>query len=634
MINNYSYPDEFKELINSIQRKYKNTDLLELDGIGKQLDVNEFSRKFFNKNEISSTSDISIDANANVEDVTILQYNSEITKPIHRLNSYFLLWKYARQLFNSDIAERMISANLSKEIYINDFHLWNLAYCFNFSAMDVVCGGLPFTKKVKSLPPKNLSSFMGQMINFITYAGNNIAGAVGLSDLLICTAWYVENLRKENKNIPKEFLDKQIKQEIQSFIYSVNQPFRGGLQSFFVNISLFDDTFLTKLCNEYIFPNGEKISKETIKELQEIYVDLMNDTLKNSPVTFPVTTACFAIDNEAKIIDEEFLNFVAKHNMKYGFMNIYAGKTSTLSSCCRLRSDSSNEYFNQFGSGSTKLGSVGVVTINLPRIAYHSKSREDFLERVQELTELASKINHTKRYIIKKRVDNNYYPLYTLGYMNLKRQYSTVGLVGINETCEIMKYDILKEDGQEFVVDILDIINKVNSIQEKKYKYPHNVEQVPAENSAIKLAQADKELEYNKNYSIYSNQFIPLTSKADILDRIKLQGKFDKHMTGGAICHLNIVDEIKNIDFMKKLIKLAIEQGVIYFAINYNLQSCKNLHLTVGKNEKCPICGEKITDNFSRVVGFLTNTKNFHKVRREKEYPNRQFYNKEEASKI
>ncbi|MFA7212115.1 MAG: anaerobic ribonucleoside-triphosphate reductase [Bacteroidales bacterium] len=955
MINNYSYPDEFKELINSIQRKYKNTDLLELDGIGKQLDVNEFSRKFFNKNEVKATSDVSIDANANIEEVTILQYNSEISKPVHRLNSYFLLWKYSRFLFSNEIAEKIVEKQLSKELYINDFHLLQNAYCYNFSAMDVVCMGLPFTRKVRSNPPQNLSSFMGQIINFITYAGNNIAGAVGLSDLLICTAWFVEKLRKKYTNIPKEFLDKQITQEIQSFIYSVNQPFRGGIQcvdadtevltpngfkkyneinvgddiytwnngkleiqtidkvnisnykgemhrylgrdiemvvspnhriihkknnsseyiinlsqeiindktqltvpvsclsfdredfclsdewlqfltivltdgsidhqkgksprikifksknrfggelikelcsllnlaytteirldgfgteqeveifkfnvenskeicnllnntkkrlpdwmfklsrrqanlvidtwvkfdgnintfnydnyklqcdndeianqiqhlcflagygskinkrlignnkketiyvnpfkrinkscinkekfyydgiiwcpttkngivifrknnsifvsgnSFFTNITLFDSVFLDKLCNDYIFPDGKKVSKDTVQELQEIYVNLMNEILKVSPATFPITTVAFAIEKDKKILDEKFLKFVSKNNLKYGFMNIYAGKTSTLSSCCRLRSDTNNEYFNNFGSGSTKIGSIGVVTLNLPRIAFLSKSREDFLERVQENTELASKINHTKRFIIKKRIDNGYYPLYTLGFMNLKRQYSTCGLVGINEACEIMKYDILTEEGQNFVIDILDIINKVNSIQEKKYKYPHNVEQVPAETSAIKLAEADKILDYNKKYSIYSNQFIPLMSNADILDRMKLQGLFDEHMTGGAICHLNIVDEIKDEKFMEKLINKAIELGIIYFAVNYNLQECKNNHITIGKNIKCGVCGEKIIDNFTRIVGFLVNTKNFHKVRREKEYPERQFYKKEELDKI
>jgi ribonucleoside-triphosphate reductase len=257
-----------------------------------------------------------------------------------------------------------------------------------------------------------------------------------------------------------------------------------------------------------------------------------------------------------------------------------------------------------------------------------SKNREDFLEKVQEHTVTSSRINHVKRYIIKKRIDGGHYPLYSLGFMNLKRQYSTCGLVGINEACEILKSDIMSPEGQTLVTDMLDIINKVNSIQEKKYQYPHNVEQVPAENSAIKLAEADRILGFNKEYVIYSNQFIPLITKADFLDRIKLQGLFDKHMTGGAICHLNIVDRIPKTKYMMTLIETAIKEGVVYFAINYNLQECSEGHITIGKKETCEVCGNKITNNYTRVVGFLVNTRNFHKVRREKDYPKRQWYDK------
>ncbi len=626
MIDTYSYPQEFKDLLRKAQKKY-GVDLLDFDGIGHQLDVNSFSKKFFSK-DVTSTADISVDANSNVEDVTLLQYNTELSKPVQRLNSYFLLWKYAKELFSSEVAEEMILAQLSKEIYINDFHTLQNAYCFNFSCMDVVYMGLPFTKKVRSEPPKNLSSFMGQMINFITYAGNNIAGACGVADLLICSSWYVDKLRKENPKIDKDFLNKTIRQEIQSFIYSVNQPFRGGVQSFFTNISVFDDEFLNKIGEEYKFPDGSKANKETIKELQVIYIDLMNEILDKSPATFPVTTAAFAVNDKGELLDKEFLKLIADKNIKYGFMNIYAGKTSTFSSCCRLRSDSGTEYFNSFWSGSTKIGSLGVVSINLPRLAFMSKNREDFLEKVQEHTVTSSRINHVKRYIIKKRIDGGHYPLYSLGFMNLKRQYSTCGLVGINEACEILKSDIMSPEGQTLVTDMLDIINKVNSIQEKKYQYPHNVEQVPAENSAIKLAEADRILGFNKEYVIYSNQFIPLITKADFLDRIKLQGLFDKHMTGGAICHLNIVDRVPKTKYMMTLIETAIKEGVVYFAINYNLQECSEGHITIGKKETCEVCGNKITNNYTRVVGFLVNTRNFHRVRREKDYPKRQWYDK------
>jgi ribonucleoside-triphosphate reductase len=255
-----------------------------------------------------------------------------------------------------------------------------------------------------------------------------------------------------------------------------------------------------------------------------------------------------------------------------------------------------------------------------------SKNREDFLENVQEYTELASKINHVKRYIIRKRIESGHYPLYTLGFMDIKRQYSTCGLVGINEACEILKTDIMTKEGQQLVIDALDIINKVNSIQEKKYKYPHNVEQVPAESAAIKLAEADKLLGYNTKYKLYSNQFIPLISEADFYDRIKLQGMFDKHLSGGAIAHLNIVDRIKDVNYMAKIIEHAVTQGVVYFAINYNLQDCAKGHITVGKNDKCPQCGSPITGNYERVVGFLVKVNNWHPVRRTEDYPNRVRY--------
>jgi ribonucleoside-triphosphate reductase len=125
---------------------------------------------------------------------------------------------------------------------------------------------------------------------------------------------------------------------------------------------------------------------------------------------------------------------------------------------------------------------------------------------------------------------------------------------------------------------------------------------------------------------MYSNQFIPLTTKADLLDRIKLQGLFDSYMSGGAICHLNFSERITDKEFLKNLLKKSIKLGVIYQAINYNIQRCQQDHMSVGKNEKCPICGEVIKDNFTRVVGFLINTKNWHIIRREKDYPLRQWY--------
>jgi hypothetical protein len=294
---------------------------------------------------------------------------------------------------------------------------------------------------------------------------------------------------------------------------------------------------------------------------------------------------------------------------------------------CRLRSEKDTEYFNQFGAGGTKIGSLGVVTINLPRLAIRAnKDKDIFFEELNLKVSDAIKINAVKRNVLRKRIDNGNQPLYTLGFMDLTKQYATVGLNGINEMVELMGYDILNDDGQKFVVEVLDYINNLNDKATKKYKAPHNTEQTPSESSAVKLAKKDKLLKYQNKYDLYSNQFIPLTVNADMLDRIYLQGLFDSKMSGGSICHINVETEINDESQIVDLINYCAKNGVIYWAINYNLQKCINGHLTVGKNINCNICGGKITDNYTRTVGFLTNVKNWNKTRREVDYPNRIFY--------
>jgi ribonucleoside-triphosphate reductase len=306
---------------------------------------------------------------------------------------------------------------------------------------------------------------------------------------------------------------------------------------------------------------------------------------------------------------------------------MYCGDSSTLSSCCRLRSDKKNEYFNSFGSGSSKIGSLGVVSINFPRLALqYAEVPEVFFNELKILVEVCARVNNAKRHIVRKRIDNGNLPLYSLGYMELSKQYSTVGVNGLNECVEIAGYDILDEKGQEFALKILETINTCNDRFQKQYDSPHNCEQVPGENMSIKMATKDKFLKFQDKYDIYSNQFIPLITNADMLDRMKLQGMFDKHFSGGAICHINVDTLIEDPAQIADLIRTAAKMGIVYWAINYNLQECEHGHMNVGKAEACSVCSGKIINNYTRVVGFLTNTKNWHQIRREQDYPHRQFY--------
>jgi len=624
-----TYDQEFDDIMMYLKSKYPSK-IFDLDGIGEQTDMSKFSKKFFS---VTTTADVSIDANANVDDISVIAYGTELPKPFLRLNSYYMVWKELRRLFNLEIANEVVERQLIGDIYINDFHGigGGLPYCYNYSTYDIMTKGLPMVKKIKSFPPKYLYSFKSQLEQFTIIAANSTLGATGLADLLIVMSYYVKNILNTLSDAKFKFKTeedawKYVKENIVSFIYTINQPMRGN-QSCFTNISIYDDVFLEAMKDDYIFPDGSGIDINIIKQLQDMYLNIMNIEMQRTPITFPITTACFSIDKENNIKDREFIKFIAKHNQKYGFINIYCGDSSTLSSCCRLRSNKENEYFNSFGSGSSKIGSLGVVTINLPRLAIKCKNnKEVFYKELSHLVQICSKINHAKRKLIQKRIDNGNHPLYTLGFIDINTQYSTVGINGFNECIEILGENILEQDGINLGLNIIKNINTENDKCAKQYKTPHNTEQIPAENVSIKLANKDKVLKYQDTYDIYSNQFIPLTTKANVLDRIKLQGIFDEHFSGGAIAHINIDTPIEDLSQIENLIETCAKMGVVYFAINHIIAECENGHICVTAGDQCTICGKKIINKFTRVVGFLTAIHNWHEIRREKDFPNRQWY--------
>ena len=209
----------------------------------------------------------------------------------------------------------------------------------------------------------------------------------------------------------------------------------------------------------------------------------MKERLRVTKVTFPVTTLCLCVDKDKNIKDKEFLKHMCEKNIEFGFMNIYAGTTGTLSSCCRLRSDKSNEYIgytNSFGGASSQIGSYGVVTLNLPRIAIQSNGDiEVFINKLKELVNTSIRINHAKRNILTKRIEMKALPLYDYGFMNMQKQYATTGLNGINEAIQFLGENILTEKGQEICARILKTVNTINDKADKKYKYAHNLEQTP-----------------------------------------------------------------------------------------------------------------------------------------------------------
>ena len=636
-LESQSYKADFTEFMQRMENKY-GKEILDECGIGSQLDISKMSKDFF---KTKATADVSVDANANVADTSVISHKIEMAKPFQLINSYYRMYKELKKSRGAEYAEKILESQISGRIYINDFHAASsgMAYCFNYSTFDTALMGIPgkFDGRGGSKPPKNLMSFLGQIELFSLIAGNSTLGATGLADLLIVMSIYAKKIlvTKEDAHFKLEGDDncwQYIESLLTGFIYRLNQPYRGS-QSLFSNVSVFDRYFLEGLLPSYALEIEGEIytaEMEVVQKMQDIYIDIMNRELARKPITFPVTTACFSIDEDKNILDKEFLTYISEKNLKFGFINMYSGKSSTLSSCCRLRSEQDNEYFNSFGSGSTKIGSLSVSTGNLPQLAFKLKdepnARELFLEKVKELVIDCQEANNAKRSLIRKAIKAGAQPLYSLGYMDIKRQYSTFGVVGLYEALQILGMDIKTEEGKEYALKMLDIINETNKELQARFKAPHNCEQIPAENVAVKLAKKDRILGYNEVYPLYSNQFIPLIERTNMLDRIELQGTFDNKFSGGAICHLNMDQEIKDAKVMANLIETCAKRGVVYFAINYVLQECEDGHMSVGNVETCPICGKPITGKYTRVVGFLTKVSNWNKTRREADFPNRQFY--------
>ncbi|MCD7983739.1 MAG: ribonucleoside-triphosphate reductase [Desulfovibrio sp.] len=655
-----TYDEGFVALIERLRKKYP-AELFLLTGIHEsQLDINHTSREYFStaNRKGSATADHSIDPNANVTGRDVITFNYEVPKPLMKMNSLYNLWKEILRFTDAETADLAVELEISGYVYINDS--WDIGrpYCFNYSTLDIALEGLKMGGRLNIVPPKSLSTLLRQIEQFTVYAANSTLGATGLADMLIVISRYVDMILDGGRE-GRVYHDNHVcvgsnrrevwtyvRECLTSLIYTLNWEFRGN-QSPFTNVSVYDTPFLEKLLPSYVI-QGEAPRLATVQAVQEAFLDCFNEVLSRDPATFPVVTACFSLAHDERegkhIADRAFLRMVAEKNLKYGFINFYIGETSTLSSCCRLRSNINDlGYANSFGAGSTKIGSLGVCTLNLPALAREvnantadkgvASALDAMCVEVGSMTAFSAIINHAKRNFIQDRIKRGSLPLYSLGFMDLKHQYSTCGFTGLYEALNILGYDIREPEGLAAARRVLGTINAANELATSLFGTPHNMEQVPGESSAVKLAKKDSLLGRNPEaWPLYSNQFIPLWEEGvDLLDRIRIQGELDRYCTGGAICHLNVGDRIEKVEVMEALVSHAAACGVVYFAVNYAINRCENGHMSVGRDAAaCPLCGAVITDTFTRVVGFLTNTKHWNSARREHDWPKRVFYRKAE----
>lgn len=554
-------------------------------------------------NSKGAMADVSADPNANVAGRSIATVMQEASKPL--MKNYCL-----SKLFQHVDVERKVKEG---ELYISDSHMLYAPYCWNFSVSHLMAFGLPFIPNIPSKPAVHASSFLQHCIQLIMYASNHQSGAAALTSFFVGLDWYV---RKDKLD------EEEIRQLFQIFTYSINQPVRFSAQSPYVNLSLFDRYYLHGLYGSFMNPDGSKPDESSVQRLQRMYVEWFVEEIEKTGFifTFPVLTACLLLDEGGNVRDEEFLEWLSSVNSKYGMINIYMSKNAdSLSSCCRLRNDLG--YVNSFGSGGDGVGSIGVCAINLPHIALVAKDEDGFFERLKEDVVDAQRCVEFRRTWVKENISRGLLPLYTHGFMSLERQYCTVGIVGAWEAGEFLGV----KDYLSFSKKIMETINSLNEARRKETGFPYNVEQVPAENMAVYMAQKDRELGLQDKYEIYSNQWIPLSHESNVIERIYTAGQLDKLATGGAILHVSTQGRVKP-GTHKEVVKLCAKMGVVYFALNYVLSRCTKCNeIYAGEPAVCA-CGNNEFDKFTRVVGFVTPVKNWKKERRD-EFKTRIRYN-------
>jgi len=559
--------------------------------------------------------------------------NANMAFSLQGLNRYgvsYIVKKYwLNKIYPREIREAVKSG---------DFHIHNLdtlgPYCAGWDLYDFLLKGFSgVSGKVESKPPKHFRSALGQVVNFIFTITGEVAGAVAFSNFDTLLAPFIRY----------DGLDyKQVKQGLQEFLFNMAIPTRVGFQNPFSNITL--DLKPSPVFAKQPVIIGGKPQKETYGEFEEemkifdkaFYEVMMEGDKSHRPFSFPIPTINITKDFPW---DEPAFNGIFEASAKYGtnyfanYINSDMKPSDVRSMCCRLRLDMT-ELHNRgggglFGSGANT-GSIGVVTIDIPRIGYLAKTKRDFFERLTKLMNLAKESLEIKRKTIEDFADKGLYPyskFYLAGIKKARGEYynnhfSTIGLVGMNECLlNFIGEDIGSEKGRKFALEIMDFM------REKLVKYQeetgniYNLEQTPAESTAYRLASKDKE-KYpdiiaagTKETPYYTNSSqLPVNYTDDAFEALKLQDEITCKYTGGSVLHLFLGEKISDMETVKKLIKKVFENfNLPYITLTPTFSICPVHGYLSGEHWTCPKCTIKQPcEVYSRIVGYLRPLKQWN----------------------
>lgn len=617
---------DFSKKFDQLKEKY-GEGLLNINGFSKgNLNLSGFIDNFIVADTVA---DVSVDGNANVGNKDMRTLMNEMPKAHRKLLAYNKIFYETKKKYGLETAEEWFELEWNKALYMHDADTSTYVhYCFAYDLKDLAEKGLYFLNNFNSEPPQHLSTFVDFVKEFISFASNRSSGACGLPNLIPYMYYFWDkDCRTGYATKSPEYYAKQ---QIQRFIYAVNQPYvRDGMQSAFTNVSVFDGPYLEALFGGSEFPDGELMvdKLDEIKEFQKMFMEEVAKIRRHNMFTFPVLTISLLRKN-GQFEDEEFARWGVKHNMIWNDSNLFIDDSVTsLSNCCRLKSDIKDlGYFNSIGGTALKVGSVKVSAINLARIALETKTEEEYLNRLKHITEIDCKVLDIVRHIIERNVEKGLLPNFTHGLVDFEHLYNTLGVIGIFETIKTFGYIKLDEFGNTYYTKeadlfgekIFKVMHDVKNEFMKGKDYKINLEAIPGETAAVKMQKADEILypeKVVKDLPLYGNQFIPLGIKTTLQERVRIASLFDSYCNGGSIAHINIEAPFDSFEKAWAMTEYIADTGLTYFAFNTKIQACKNNHAFFGT--KCPVCGEGVATEYTRIVGFYTPIRTYSKERKE-----------------
>ena len=568
------------------------------------------------------------DANANVEHKNIATLIGELPKSnFIRLNRR-LLTDRIKKMYGKELADKYIDLLEHHFIYKND-ETSIAPYCASITMYPWLINGTTAIGG-NSTAPTNLKSFCGGFVNMVFIVSSMLSGACATPEFLMYLNYFIgkeygvdyykDPDRVVDLSLRQRSIDKVITDCFEQIVYSINQPTGArNFQAVFWNVAYYDKYYFDSIFGNFYFPDGSQPDWNGLSWLQKRFMKWFNKERTKTVLTFPVETMALLTDN-GECRDKEWGDFCAEmYSEGHSFFTYLSDNADSLSSCCRLRNEIQDNGFSYtLGAGGVSTGSKSVLTVNLNRaVQYAVNNGRDYKEYLEEIIDLCHKVQLAYNENLKVLQEHGMLPLFDAGYINMSRQYLTIGVNGLVEAAEFMGLKITpNEKYKEFVQGILSIVEKLNK-QYRTKDVLFNCEMIPAENVGVKHAKWDREDGYFVPRDCYNSYFYIVEDQSmNIIDKFKLHGApYIEHLTGGSALHMNLEEHLTKKQY-QQLIKVAAKEGCNYFTFNIPNTICNNCG-AIDKRylHECPNCHSTNVDYMTRIIGYLKRVSNFSAAR-------------------